>query len=78
MSNAAARARVCFQSAELYYNSELAVVGLACYSEGLRILLEESDGIKPLEYLELCVQEQHLLLTYIIPPPGEPPCPFSS
>lgn len=58
---------MCFQSAELYFNNDLSVVGNACYLEGLRIILEESTAIPPLEYLQLCIAEQHILIAYIVP-----------
>ena len=72
MSNPGARAKVCFASAELAFNNNEREVGCACYLEGLRILLEESKGIRPLEYFELVLKEQFVLFEYIVP--KSPPC----
>lgn len=67
MSTAAIRAHTCFTAAELYWNKSESEVACACYLEGLRILNEESDHLTPLELLKLCVIENHLLTTYVLP-----------
>jgi hypothetical protein len=70
--NAATRSHVCFAKAEEFFFLGEKSTATACYLEGLRILLEESTAIPPLEYLQLAVIEQHILVTYIIP--ESPPC----
>lgn len=77
----AARAAINFHNAEHYYKRSLETgkshegvktcreIACSCYVEGLKILNAEYERIEPLDYLRLCVQEQSILITYVLPSP---------
>jgi hypothetical protein len=66
VTGAATRAKVCFMYSEHFYAKRQVTVGCALYLEGLRIITQESASITPLDYLQLCVAEEHILRTYVL------------
>lgn len=67
MNNAHTRALVCFQSSELQFRCGNRNAAAALYLEGLRILNQESDSIRPLPFLELCAIELRILTQHMVP-----------
>lgn len=67
MVTAAIRITVCFAAAEMYYDQGNDEVGCICYLEGLLTLQREHTDISPLEYLRLCISEEHILRKYVVP-----------
>ncbi len=66
-SNSGVRAATCFTAAEIYALKGEKEVAAACYLEGLRILNEEAQNIAPLDFIRLCVTENHVLIAYFLP-----------
>lgn len=67
MSTPAIRATVCFAAAEHYYEQGDPAVGCVCYLEGLLTLQREHAAISLLDYLRLCISEEHILRKYVVP-----------
>lgn len=66
MTDANTRAKVCFMYSEHFYQKRQVTVGCALYLEGLRIITQESASITPLDYLKLCLTEEHVLREYVL------------
>lgn len=73
MTNATTRAKVCFMYAAHYYERRQVTVGCALYLEGLRLITQESADMTPLDFLELCITEEHILRTHILGLGKQPP-----
>ncbi len=78
-NNYAAKASLSFLTAEHYFKRSRVEgktpegrktcreIAVDCYLEGLKILNERCDLIDSHVFLDLCVSERNLLITYILP-----------